>query len=266
MTKLAAFRRRVRGFYEREGRHALPWRTTRDPYRILVSEVMLQQTQVERVIPKYEAFLKRFPTARSLAKARLGDVLRLWQGLGYNRRAKLLHDAAKVIASKRSFPRTLEELRALPGVGTYTAAAVMTFAFDEPVPLIETNVRTVFIHHFFADEDGVDDDALMPLIERTLDRTRPREWYYALMDYGSHLKKTVGNASARSVHHVRQSAFKGSDREVRGAIVRTLAAGPKQRETLHASLPFDLQHIDEQLERLIEEGMVVRRRAAYALP
>ena len=118
MMTTAQFRRVVYSYYKREGRHTLPWRQTHDPYRVMVSELMLQQTQVPRVVPKYEAFIKRFPTIQSLARAELGSVLKLWQGLGYNRRAKMLHEAARAIVSHHHgvFPHTKEELLALPGV------------------------------------------------------------------------------------------------------------------------------------------------------
>src|SRR6056297_2075654 len=154
-----AFITTVKNYYDQQGRQHLPWRKTTNPYRILVSEVMLQQTQVDRVIPKYQAFIRVFPNAKRLAAATLGDVLTLWQGLGYNRRAKLLWQCAQVITSERRgrWSKTYTELQQLPGVGPYTAAAVLAFAYNEAVPLIETNVRTVYLHHFFADDTDVTD-------------------------------------------------------------------------------------------------------------
>ena len=164
----------------------MPWRTTRDPYSILVSEIMLQQTQVERVKTKYTEFLAAFPTIESLASSLLTDVLRTWQGLGYNRRAIALKRCAEEIVSRYSgqFPRDTAELETLPGIGPYTARAVAAFAFGMAEPLIETNIRTVFIHFFFHGRDRVSDREIMPLVARTLDRHNPREWYYALMDFG----------------------------------------------------------------------------------
>jgi A/G-specific adenine glycosylase len=265
----AAFIRTVRAYYRKHGRHELPWRRTDDPYRILVSEVMLQQTQVPRVILKYEEFLKRFPTVRALAKASLGDVLRVWQGLGYNRRAKLLHECAKtVVAAYRGvFPRTYDELRSLPGIGPYTAGAVMAFAYNKPVPLIETNVRSVYLHHYFHDRTDVPDSALMPIIERTLDHTHPGRWYAALMDYGTHLKRTVGNSSVRSRHYVRQSSFTGSDRALRGMILRELARGAKTKRTLErAASSYSGTRVAAQLAKLRTEGMIRTVRGRYELP
>jgi len=254
--------------YRKEGRHGLPWRMTKNPYRILVSEIMLQQTQVERVIPKYKSFLKKFPSPASLACAPLGEVLREWQGLGYNRRAKMLHECAQIIIRDHGgiFPNTHSALIKLPGVGHYTAGAVMAFAYNEAIPIIETNIRTVFIHHFFKNEDIITDAKTFQSIERFLDRENPREWYYALMDYGAYLKKTVGNQNAKSKHYIKQSAFKGSDRQIRGAIVRMLSEGEKTRKDFHKILSFDMQRIDEQLERLKEEGMIIRVRQKYSLP
>ena len=146
------FRKIVLCHYKKHGRHHLPWRKTKNPYRILVSEIMLQQTPVDRVLPKYQEFLKQFPSIKKLAAASLGDVLRAWQGLGYNRRAKYLHQCAAVIIYDNGgiWPRTVNELQALPGIGPYTAGAVMAFAYNQPIPIIETNIRTVYLHHFFS--------------------------------------------------------------------------------------------------------------------
>lgn len=262
------FTEKVWKYYRKEGRHTLPWRKTKNPYRILVSEVMLQQTQAERVIPKYQSFLKRFPTVRVLAEASLGEVLRGWQGLGYNRRAKMLHECAKEITRKfrGRIPRLFEELKSLPGIGDYTAGAILAFAYNIPIPIIETNIRTVIIHHFFKDSTDVSDREIFRYIERTLDRENPREWYYALMDYGAYLKKTIGNESVRSRHYTKQSIFKNSDRQIRGAIVRALTEGGKTRKVLHAELPFDAQRIDEQVERLLAEGLIVKEGRDYRLP
>lgn len=179
---------------------------------------MLQQTQVDRVIPKYEAFIQQFPTAEKLARAQLSDVLKLWQGLGYNRRAKYLREAAQLWGTT-----ALEDL---PGVGPYTANAIRVFAYNEPRTLIETNVRAVYLHHLFPKQRSVPDARIVPFI-RVPRGVEPREWYAALMDYGSHLKKTVPNPSRRSRHHLRQKPFKGSDREIRGAILRAALNGSR---------------------------------------
>ncbi|MFM2381283.1 MAG: hypothetical protein RLZZ76_50 [Candidatus Parcubacteria bacterium] len=263
------FVNRVKQFYKQQGRHSLPWRKTKDTYKILVSEVMLQQTQVDRVIPKYKVFLKQFPKVESLASAPLGEVLRAWQGLGYNRRAKMLHSCAKEIVESHTgrFPKDHKILVSLPGIGPYTASAVLAFACNEPVVLIETNVRTVFIHHFFSDQTDVTDAEILALVERTLDRQNPREWYYALMDYGSYLKKTVGNKNTQSSTYATQSTFKGSDRQIRGALVRLLAEKPHTRVAILKALSaFEDLRVDAQLQKLIIEKMIERKGRVYSLP
>jgi A/G-specific adenine glycosylase len=256
-------------FYASDGRHALPWRQTKDPYRILVSEVMLQQTQVDRVIPKYQDFLKVFPTFEALGEAPLGAVLLHWQGLGYNRRAKLLHECAKVVVRDYNgkLPKDEVKLRALPGIGPYTARAVLAFAYGIALPLIETNVRTVYIHHFFPDTTDVTDTEILSYMIKTLDEENPREWYYALMDYGSYLKRTVGNNISKSKHYTKQSMFKGSDRQIRGSVIRLLTSEKKiTRTKLLKKLNFDELRIDTQLEKLVNEAMVTRVGPSYTLP
>lgn len=259
----------VQKFYAEHGRHGLLWRATADPYKILVSEIMLQQTQVERVIPKYRAFLKQFPSVSALANAPLGEVLIAWQGLGYNRRAKMLQNCAREIAGHYNghFPQAKEGLVKLPGIGPYTASALMAFVYNEPVTLIETNVRSVYLHHFFHDKAEVTDAELLPLIARTVSEKNPREWYYALMDYGSYLKKEFKNPSIKSAHHVKQSAFKGSDRQIRGAIIRALAEAKQTRKDFHAKLSaYEDIRIDAQIEKLKSEGMVTYKNKKYSLP
>ena len=225
--KITEFRRSILDFYERQGRD-FPWRHTVNPYEILVSEIMLQQTQTERVLPKYLAWLERFPDVQTLAAAPLADVLALWSGLGYNRRARFLQQACRLISERiakgGTFPDTPEELDALPGIGPYTARAVCTFAFNKPEVFIETNIRSVYIFFFFPHQNtkGVADKDLLPLIEKTLYRENPRLWYYALMDYGAALKKKVENPSRKSRHYTKQSRFEGSLRQARGAIIRQL--------------------------------------------
>ncbi len=266
--KEKAFVKTVWDYYKRHRRQSLPWRKTKNPYCILVSEIMLQQTQVERVIPKYKSFLKKFPTVKALSEASLGDVLREWQGLGYNRRARMLHECAKTVVKeyKGKFPKTHDELVKLPGIGHYTAGAVMAFAYNEPVPVIETNIRSVYIHHFYNDDTDVEDKDVLKLVDKTLDRENVREWYYALMDYGVFIKKEFGNPNSRSKHYGKQSKFEGSDRQIRGAILRLLAQGEESRQSLHKKLSFDYQRIDEQLEKLEREGMIEIRKKKYTLP
>ena len=206
----------------------LPWRYVDDPYAVLVSEVMLQQTQVARVLKHWERWMALFPTVDALAAAGTGDVLAQWQGLGYNRRALALKRAAEACSADRggTLPSTADELQQLPGIGPATAAGVVAFAFNRPSVYIETNVRTVFLHELFPDRDKVSDRELAPLVAGTCPKDDPRGWYYALLDYGAHLKTQVANPSRRSAHYARQSAFEGSRRQKRAEVVRAVLAEP----------------------------------------
>jgi A/G-specific adenine glycosylase len=256
------FQKLVYAHYLAHGRCDLPWRKTRDPYRILVSEFMLQQTQVSRVIEKYESFLRRFPDFESLARAPLRDVLRAWSGLGYNRRALHLRETARIVVSEHGgrLPADLDRLHSLPGVGRATASAVAAFAFGRAHPFIETNIRTVFIHHFFGRRKRVSDTEILFLVEQTLDHVDPRAWFYALMDYGVALKKDYPNPSRKSAHHTRQGKFEGSDRQARGMIVKALVDRSLSESQLSAALglePAALRVLVRQLER---DGMIVSTR------
>jgi A/G-specific adenine glycosylase len=245
--------------YRQWGRHDLPWRCPEangqfDPYKILASELMLQQTQVGRVIPKYEAFLARFPDVTTLAGATLADVLVAWSGLGYNRRAKYLWQAAQQIVEHGSFPQTMEGLVTLPGVGRNTAGAVLAYAFNQPAVFLETNIRTVYIHYFYHDKADVHDRELLPLVAATVPPDRAREFYWALMDYGTHLKQTVGNIARASRHYRPQSRFEGSRRQVRGKIIRLLASGPRDTDELIADLHDP--RAPGILTEMVSEGLV----------
>ena len=251
-----SFRTRVWGHYREHGRK-LPWRATTDPYRIFVSEVMLQQTQVSRVREKYDSFIRKFPSFRALGSAPLSDVLRAWQGLGYNRRALNLHRASQVIELEHGGELPCATLEQLPGIGPYTAAAIRAFAFNMPVVFIETNIRTVYIHHFFGSKDKIPDDELLPLVGQTLDRSDPRGWYNALMDYGVWLKQQHGNLSRQSSHYNKQSRFSGSDRQLRGAIVRQLLGKTMSGRSLSERLGND-PRIARIIDDLIAEGFIRR--------
>ena len=206
----------------------LPWRNVDDPYAVLVSEVMLQQTQVARVLKHWERWMALFPTVDALAAAGTADVLAQWQGLGYNRRALALKRACEECSVQRAgvLPETVEELKELPGIGPATAAGVVAFAYNRPSVYIETNVRTVFLHELFPDCDKVSDRELAPLVDLTCPDVNPRGWYYALLDYGAHLKTLVANPSRRSAHYTRQSTFEGSRRQKRAELVRIVLAEP----------------------------------------
>lgn len=262
---IPAFRRAVRAHYAKSGRHDLPWRKTADPYRILVSEVMLQQTQVERVIPFYNAFIRKFPTAKKLAEAPLSDVLKAWQGLGYNRRAKMLREGARRMEGKKRF--TIAEFEELPGVGPYTARAVAAFAYNEDAVFIETNIRTVVIHHFFPRKRKVSDAAIEKILAEALPKGRAREWYSALMDYGAFLKRSGISHNAKSRSYAKQSPFAGSLREARGAILRRLSNGPAGASTVLLLLGAGRKTQSARaLAALLSEGLIEKQERRYALP
>ena len=260
----AAFRKKIIDYY-RAHKRDLPWRSTRDPYAIMVSEVMLQQTQVDRVIPKYLAWMHRFPTPESLAHASVGDVLKVWQGLGYNRRALNLRRAAGIIVREQNgeFPKDVRAIDALPGIGPYTAGAIGAFAFEVRSAFIETNIRTVYLHFFFNGKTNVRDEELIARIEETLPQENIREWYNALMDYGAMLKRTVGNPNIYSASYAKQSTFKGSRRELRGAILRAAQSGSISERDFadHAS-----QHsVTEVISQLVSEGFLKRKGKTYTV-
>ena len=261
---IVQFRKVVWAYYKKHGRCTLPWRKTRDPYKILVSEVMLQQTQVERVIPFYTKFIKKFPTAKKLATVALSDVLKSWQGLGYNRRAKMLQGAAKEMAARKI--NTVLELETLPGVGAYTAHAVATFAWNEDVIFVETNIRTAVIQHFFSDKKEVKDFEIEEILEDALPRGKAREWYSALMDYGASLKRSGISHNARSTTYAKQSAFSGSLREARGAILRELAHSGAPPARLINLLGVERRaQMRTALRALFAERLVKKVEQNYAL-
>lgn len=259
-AQITEFQEVVWRYYSDFGR-SMPWREpepdgTYSAYKILVSEVMLQQTQAARVVPKYNAFLERFPTLAELANASLSDVLLAWQGLGYNRRARYLREIAQQAKAqhKGQLPNMLPGLVALPGIGHNTAAAVLTYAFNQPHPFIETNIRSVYLHHFFKDESGITDKQILEVVEQTLDRENPREWCWALMDYGVFIKQTIGNPNVLSKHYAKQTKFHGSARQIRGVVLRTLAAGPQDIQDLHKTV--NDSRLDAILDQLIKEQLI----------
>jgi A/G-specific adenine glycosylase len=260
-----SFKKAIHAFRTTHGLRDLPWRTTSNPYHIAVSELMLQQTQVPRVIEKYKLFIKTFPTVRALARAPLSDVLILWSGLGYNRRAKFLHAMAKNIVEEQKgvFPRSIDELQQLPGIGPYTARAIAAFAYNTPSSFIETNIRTVYIHHFFKDKEGVTDRELLPIIEATLDIHNSREWYWLLMDYGSFLKAKGIVTHRKSTQYTKQSTFKGSRREVRGAILKTLIAGPKSLPQIVRTTSKEKDVVMSVLGDLLNENLIQKEKQTY---
>ncbi|MGB4076169.1 MAG: A/G-specific adenine glycosylase [Minisyncoccia bacterium] len=237
---------------------------------------MLQQTQVARVLPYYAEFLRSFPTIRALGSASLSTVLIAWQGLGYNRRAQNLHRAAKALVKVRRFPRTPEVLEALPGVGHYTARALAAFAFNQDSVLLETNIRTAVLHHFFSSVPRkrnstvygtVSDTKILELLAHMLPKGRSREWHYALMDYGAHLKRSGVRLNAHSKGYVKQKSFKGSARQARGALLKELAQGSALQPRLLGLLGDDRRdQVRTQLRVLLGEGLIVRRGTRFSLP
>jgi A/G-specific adenine glycosylase len=235
----------------------MPWRDDTRAYYVLVSEIMLQQTQVERVKVKFHEFISLFPDIATLANASLADVLTVWSGLGYNRRAKFLHEAARSVVRvfEGIMPQTKEDLMSLPGVGVNTAGAIMAYSFNQPVVFIETNIRTVYFYHFFKEEEQVNDKELQVVVEQTLDHEHPREWYWALMDYGSFLKRNGAAALDKSKHYKKQSPLKGSVREVRGLILKELAKADTPRARLKELMPDD-ERFELAIAGLAKDGLI----------
>lgn len=263
----AAFRQLVLAWYRQHGKH-YPWRETSDPYAILVSEYMLQQTQADRVAEKFTEFMEAFPTLDSLAGAEKAVLIARWKGLGYNRRALYLQRAAaEIIASHAGeVPRDPEVLILLPGIGRYTSRSIPVFAFNRPEVLIETNIRTVYIHHFFQDSGSVSDAEIEPLVAQTLYTEDPHTWYSALMDYGSYLKKAVKDITARSSAYKKQSPFKGSDRQIRGRILEILLAdGACTLDRLAAGTGSDPERLERIIDGMEREGFLKRSGGTYRM-
>lgn len=262
------FQSTIWSFYGKQGRNELLWRKTKDPYKIWVSEVMLQQTQVSRVTEKYTSFLKKFSTMQKLAESSQAEVLKEWVGLGYNRRALFLKKGAENIVNdlKGKFPKTVSELEKIPGIGHYTARAIATFAFGQKHTFVETNIRTVYFNHFFKNKQTVTDKEILDLVEKTLPDKNFREWYYALMDYGSFLKKQGKGMNTRSKHYSKQSKFEGSDRQIRAAVVRYLTIhGKTDMDLLVKNLGFDIDRTEEQIQKQIDEEMIFLKKGFLSL-
>ena|SRR5438445_846811 len=255
---IAAFREFIWNFYEQNKRD-FAWRNIDNPYYVVVSELMLQQTQTHRVINKYEEFIAAFPTFKSLATSSLRDVLNVWQGLGYYRRARYLHQLAQIVVNEYGgiLPQDTKILQTLPGVGPGTAGSIGAFAFNQPTVFIETNIRTVFIHCFFRDKIDVTDKELLPLIAASVDYDNPREWYYALMDYGVWCKSQQTNPSRKSAHYIKQSKFEGSDRQIRAKILKLVA---EQETVTHYDIiriiDKDHDRVEKIIHKLISEDFI----------
>ena len=258
---LTDFKKIIWEYYAANGR-IFEWRHTDDPYKVFISEVMLQQTQTSRVAQKYPEFITAFPNFKSLASASLKEVLAQWQGLGYNRRGMYLHQAAQMIIKEHLgvLPSNPDLLVKLPGIGKATAASIAAFAFNVPTVFIETNIRAVFIHFFFSGRDTIHDNEIFPLVEASVAQEHARDWYYALMDYGVMLKKTLVNPSRKSKHHTKQSKFEGSDRQIRGIILRTLTEQdtPISCDKLIIFINKDPERTSKIIEQLIQEKFIYK--------
>jgi A/G-specific adenine glycosylase len=262
---IKAFQTSIYDYYSLHGR-SFPWRETTNPYHILVSEFMLQQTQTQRVVARYNQFISAFPDFHALVEAPFKDVLAVWQGLGYNRRALNLKKTAEIICTRfhGNVPSDVAVLETFPGIGRATARAVAAFAFLKPVVFVETNIRTVYIQFFFHEQEYVKDKEILPLVKETLDYENPREWYYALMDYGIMLKRLEKNPGRRSAHHQKQSPFKGSDRQIRGKVLRILLEAPQSKEVLikECGSPQRVTRIIHELEK---EGFIKEVDSIYSI-
>lgn len=254
------FRKMLYDWYKKNGRHDLPWRQTTDPYSIFISELMLQQTQAPRVVPKYEAFLKKFPTSKVLARANTQTILQYWQGLGYNRRALFAQRACIEIekAHKGIFPKSRDTLTSLPGIGPYTARAICVFAYNQSELVIETNVRTVIIHHFLQNKENVTDSEIESILKEIVDTKNPRKFYSAMMDYGTYLKQQGIKTHRKSTTYQKQSKFEGSFRQIRGQLVKVYASGGyKNAQKLIRNQEKTVQNdYKKALELLVKEGII----------
>ncbi|MBI2775419.1 A/G-specific adenine glycosylase [Candidatus Dependentiae bacterium] len=266
--QIASFQKTIWDYFNEQGR-SFSWRQTKNPYHIVVSEVMLQQTQTFRVAPKYEQFILAFPDFQTLATTPFSEVLRFWKGLGYNRRALNLQKLALEVMHKFGgiLPNNPEIVDEFPGIGPATASSICAFAFNEPTVFIETNIRAVYIHFFFQGRDNVHDNEIRPLVDLTLDKENPRLWYYALMDYGVMLKKTYPNPSRKSAHHTTQSKFEGSDRQIRGMILQALLESPKLSfDQLASILDRESSRIEKILYELCKEKLIENNSNLFSLP
>lgn len=264
-SNLKKFNKILWEFHE-ENRRPFHWRDTITPYGIVVSEIMLQQTQTDRVLPKYLEFIETFPTFESLAQADFYEVLKKWKGLGYNRRAKNLQRCAQEIVERFNgkVPQEPEELVTLPGIGPATSCSVSTFIYNKPNIFIETNIRSVFLFLFFHEQENISDKILLELIEKTIDTKKPREWYYALMDYGVFIKKTYGNPNKKSKHYTKQSRFAGSNRQIRGMILQDLLDHPNSTSSqIIKRLGIDKDRIQKNLNDLQKEELIQYHKSKY---
>lgn len=251
--------------YYKANKRQMPWRDISNPYKIFVSEMMLQQTQVERVRVKYAEFIKKFPTIKSVTQSTKDEILKTWQGLGYNRRALFIKRACEeiILKHKGKFPKDFIILQTLPGIGPSTAGAICAFAYNQSVFFIETNVRAVILHFFFKNKENVSDKEIMFVLEKvTPKQASPRDWYYALYDYGTYLKKTLGNKKKtelhqKSKHYNKQSKFEGSFRQKRALVLKLKLSQPNISDTeIINKLSLSPQDLEDVLTSLDKDGLI----------
>ena len=253
-SEVREFRKKIRTFY-RKNKRELPFRNTSDPYKITVSELMLQQTQVDRVIPYYQRWINRFPDWLSLHNSSQQDILATWSGLGYNRRALFLKKITDAVVTiyDGNFPQEIEESIKLPGIGKYTANAIAVFAFNKRVAAVDTNIRKVLLSSFQLSPDTTDKE-VQKLAELVLPKTKLRSWHYALMDYAKSLPKSTHNKYASKY---KQSQFEGTIRQIRGFILKELTAGTTlTRKTISRSLNRDSADVSKAVSELVQEGFI----------
>ncbi len=282
--KVLRFQKTVWDFYKKNKRD-FPWRKTKDPYKILVSEIMLQQTQADRVVKFYETWINRFPDFKSLAQAKFSEIYPFWQGLGYNRRALALQKTAQKVMAEfgGKLPKDILQLETFPGIGPYTARAVAIFAYQAKIACIETNIRRVFIHHFFGDKTDIEDKQILKIAERALPadgrsgkaglaRVSPgnaRKWHWALMDYGAYLKSQVPNPNRRHKNYSVQPKFEGSFRQIRGALLKMLSGKPMEAKELAMRIKKLTGQNSDRTKKVIadleKEGLIIRNENVYSL-
>ncbi len=260
-TKITSFQKKIFKWWE-ANRRVFPWRETTEPYAILVSELMLQQTQAPRVVEKFNQFVEVFPDLESLAKAQKFEILQLWSGLGYNRRAIWLQEAAQMIIERKEFPNTPEELQKMKGIGKYSAHSILIFAFNYDLATVDTNIRRILVAEKFAEEKTSERD-LWEIAKKLVPKGRSRDWHNALMDYGS-IELTVAKTGIKPL--TKQGKFKGSDREYRGKILKLLLESKKI--TINQMITvLNLQEVklESILQKMVKENLIKKKGKYYSV-
>lgn len=264
---IRTFQNIIYSYFNQYGRD-FPFRNEINPYNVVISEIMLQQTQTNRVVEKFQQFIQKFPDFQSLANAPLNEVLKVWQGLGYNRRAVALKKIAERVVNEFDgiLPADIDILKSFPQIGHNTASSIVAFAFNMPTFFIEVNIRRVYIYYFFPGKSSIKDSAIVPIVRKTLDSSNVRKWYYALTDYGVMLKKTHPELNKRSAHYRKQAKFKGSNREVRGKILKLLIASSSLTEVeIFKELKINSKKLKEILNLLIKEGFIKQEKHGFSI-